>query len=69
MHNPGDIVEIVATNEMIKRIGAELQLKQGMKVKVVKTFPDSWVVVEGELLGVPCNADVPKNFLKKMKHF
>ena len=66
MYNPGDIVKIIATEEMIRGIGAHRQLNSGQEVKVLKFFPDGWIVVEGELCGIPCEADVPQNFLQKV---
>jgi len=65
MYNPGDTVEITASNEMIKEMGADLQIKTGQKAKVIKTFPDGWIVLQGEYLGMPCEVDVPSNFVKK----
>lgn len=65
MFNPGEFAIITANNESIKSVMADLQLKKGQKVKIMKIYPDSWVVVEGLYNGMPCNADIPMTFLEK----
>lgn len=66
MFNIGEIAMVSANKEMLEDVGAERQLKEGQNVKVIKTFPDGWVEVEGECCGFVCSADVPPHFLKKV---
>jgi hypothetical protein len=66
MFSPGEFAIVLANKEMLEDVGAEQQLTEGQKVKVIKTFPDNWIVVEGSFLGVVCHADVPSHFLKKV---
>lgn len=66
MYNTGDIVEIIASDDDIEHVGANLQLKNGDTVKVVKTWGTGWICVEGVYLNSPCEADVPPYFLKKV---
>ena len=62
----GEVVQISATPETLKNIGAETQLKQNQEVKILGKFPDGWFEVEGEYLSMPCAADVPGYLLKKI---
>ena len=66
MYNTGDFVEVTASNEDIECVGADLQLKKGDVVKVIKTWGTGWICVEGIYLDSPCEADVPPYFLKKV---
>jgi len=66
MFSPGEFAIVLANKEMLEDVGAEQQLTEGQKIKVIKTFPDNWIVVEGECCGFTCPADVPPHFLKKV---
>lgn len=64
--NTGDSVKITASKGQLKSVGAELILFEGQETKVIKTFPDGYVVVEAKYLDTPCTADIPSYFLKKV---